>query len=380
MKIGIDARTLYLPELRGIGKMLLDLLEALGSQANGHEFVLYYQQRPDLVDRAPRHPSMRTHAVQSSHQTVLEQWVLPRAVASDRCDLFHSPANTTCWRQPCPVVLTLHDLMGYDRARHAGPLGRRLDWRVIQPRAYRRVRRIITASTYSKEQAMQKLGIPAEKIRVVPHGIHPRYRPAEAATVEQVLRQHGVTQPYVLVTGGETPRKNLPRILEAMHALWSQRLLGHQLVVTGVNPMIRERLLAQFPWVAHEQRLRLLGYVDEEELVPFYSGADVFVYASLDEGFGLPPLEAMACGTPAIASNATSIPETVGNAALLINPMNIEEIAEAIRRLARDEALRHELVERGFAHVRGFTWDRAARETLAVYEEAVNASASGVAR
>lgn len=368
MRIGIDARTIFRPELRGIGKSLVDLLGSMGSPANGHEFVLYYEARPDTVSHAPKIPHATTRSLRADHQTLFEQWVLPRAVAADRCDIFHSPANTTMWYQSCPVVVTLHDLMGYHQARQRGPLGRRIDWTIIQPRAYQRVKTIITVSTYSKQQLIGHLGVPEEKVRVVPPGIHPRYRKVPDPDVQRVVTQFGISRPYVFVAGGETPRKNLPRILEAMHSLWASHTLTSHVVVSGIRPEVCDRLVTNLPWVRGHPKVHFLPYVTEDELVALYSGAQVSVYASLDEGFGLPPLEAMACEVPVIASNAASIPEAVGDAAYLVDAKQVDEIARAILTLSQSLALREMYVQRGAQRARQLTWERAAQETLRIYE------------
>ena len=367
MRIGIDARVLYAPQLKGIGRYLQHLLDHLVLADGGHEYLLFYDEGSAVVDRTPRHPGVKAVPVEARSEELWEQWALPRMARRLDVDLFHSPANTTmCWA-PCPVVVTLHDA---DSHRMAAQWGRRAQWywNGLQRWAYRRTRRFIAPSAFGKQQLMQCLQIPGQRIRVVPHGIAARYHRTDPATVSAWMARYDLHQPYLFTAGARSARKNIPSLLRAFDQVARQRP-GVTLVVSGVAG-VRD-VEAVRSQLANRQRIRCVPHLEEPELIAAYSGAEVFVFPSLNETFGFPPLEAMACGAPVVASNATCMPEVLGDAAFLVDCTRPEPLAEAILKVLGDPALQAQLVERGLARARQFRWEQAARETLAVYEEAV---------
>jgi glycosyltransferase involved in cell wall biosynthesis len=209
------------------------------------------------------------------------------------------------------------------------------------------------------------LNTPIDKIVVAPNAVASCFHPAGEEAITQVKERLRLDRPYVLAVGSLQPRKNLRRLLDAWEQLGSTTA-GLELVVAGGEFRVFSSAgLDRLP-----PRVRLLGYVAESDLVPLYSGAMLFCYPSLYEGFGMPPLEAMACGTPVITSNTTSLPEVVGDAALLVNPLEIDSIAVALRQLIEDADLRSTLRERGLRRSRRFDWDQTTQIVWNVLQEA----------
>jgi glycosyltransferase involved in cell wall biosynthesis len=232
---------------------------------------------------------------------------------------------------------------------------------------------ILTYSEHTKQDAVATLGIDAEIIRVTPLAAHEQFRPLEDQhQVRAVLEKHGLTKhPYVLNIGTLEPRKNITRLLEAFHRLKQQDYaLEHELVLVGAKGDLHEAIWETLHRLQLEAQVRWLGHVPFEDLPALLNGADLFVYPSLYEGFGLPPLEALSCGTPVVASSSTSLPEVVGDAGVLVDPLSVEQLAEAMRRVLTDAPLRAALRDKALRRAQTFSWEKTARLTLAAYEEA----------
>jgi alpha-1,3-rhamnosyl/mannosyltransferase len=265
-------------------------------------------------------------------------------------------------------VVTFHDLTAMLFPQWH-PAKRLREMRVGLPVSAALADRIIAVSRATKDDVVRHLAVDPERVAVVPLAVDASFRPLAAADVDAALAPLGLVRgTYLLFLGTLEPRKNLPRLLDA--AVRAGAEVG-PLVLAGADGWGTDELRPRIAELARQGRVRPLGYV-AETLRPFLlSGARVFVYPSLYEGFGLPPLEAMACGTPVITSNVSALPETVGDAALLIDPLDVDALAASIRRLWEDEALRRELRARGLARARDFSWERTARLTLEAYAAAI---------
>jgi glycosyltransferase involved in cell wall biosynthesis len=296
-----------------------------------------------------------------------EQLYLPVAVGGR---LLWSPNNTG----PLAVtrhVCTIHDLIPLDRPEWFSP--RFASWYGwLMPRLAARLQHIIAVSSFTKRRIVELLKVREENITVIPNGVDQWFTPRPAEEVERVCRAFGIRrQSYVLCVGSLEPRKNLPRLMEAWRKIHASISPEIDLVVAGAQGsahVFRSVSLESLP-----PRVRFTGYVSSEELPSLYSGALVFVYPSLYEGFGLPPLEAMACGAPVVTSRGSSLEEVVGDCAILVDPYRADSIAEgileAVSRSTRPESFRWAGLER----VRHLTWDRTAEETLRVLLEQARA-------
>jgi glycosyltransferase involved in cell wall biosynthesis len=299
-----------------------------------------------------------------------EQVVLPWTVRRLGADLLWCPGNCG----PLLVarqVVTIHDAGAFAVPETLNPNFVRW-YRFLVPRLARRVRRVITISEFSKRELVKYLRLPPERITVI-HRSVPRVitKRTSPESIGAIRLKYGLSERYVLTLASRAPHKNFGSVLRAWRLLWREASLGDvELVLAGGTT---RALRADFAAMCAGElpRVRDLGYVPDEDLASLYRGAAIFVYLSLYEGFGLPPLEAMACGTPVVVSNMASLPEVVGDAGVYVNPYDVEDIARGIYRVLTDENLRRDLREKGLARARLFTWEREARETLAVFEEAV---------
>ncbi|MCB0416447.1 MAG: glycosyltransferase family 4 protein [Bdellovibrionaceae bacterium] len=281
-----------------------------------------------------------------------EQFVLPQKVTGE---LLWSPGNTGPLSVPSQV-LTLHDLSfidfpkGYSKAF--------LSWyRWLIPRLVKRVRHLITVSEFSKQRIESVFSIPANKISVIPEAAGPHFKPQADSVVQATLAKLKLSHPYLLCIGGDSRRKNFISVAKVWPVL-SNRFKDVDLVVVGSpEGVYRKNRLPKLP------RLKVLPHVEEGDLPALYQGARCFVYPSLYEGFGLPILEAMACGTPVVASNSSSLPEVGGQAALWIPPLSSEKLNETLARILESSALRRELQEKGLQHAARFSWDTVAQTT-----------------
>jgi glycosyltransferase involved in cell wall biosynthesis len=238
---------------------------------------------------------------------------------------------------------------------------------------------ILTSSQSTKRDLVEWLGVGEDRIRVIPGAAAPQYRPMEDPEVRLVLQKHGLSgRPYVLHIGTLEPRKNVSRLVDAFHQLKrEEQSLGHRLVLVGRKGWMYEPVFETIRRLGLDADVTWLGFVPNEDLPALLTGADLFVYPSLYEGFGLPPLEAMSCGTPVVASGTSSLPEVVGDAGVLVNPDRADEIAKGMHRVLTDRQLAAALRDRGFARARTFSWERTARLTLAAYEEALDRAGPG---
>jgi len=291
-----------------------------------------------------------------------EQTVLPRSVGPGQ--ILWSPANTGPLNLSRQVV-TVHDASCLDHPEwFSAPFAR---WyRFLLPRLARKVRRVITDSEYSKERLLAHTNMPEERIVAIHLGVDERFKPATPDELEQARSVFGLERPYLLYVGSLEPRKNLAALLQA----WEQvgpKLLGLELVLVGITSAVFSgRGFRSVP-----PRVRFLGHADDTLLPALYSGARAFVYPSLYEGFGLPPLEAMACGTPVIASNRASIPEVVGDAALVPEPTSVPAICDCILEIARNDGLAETLRQNGLRRAERFRWETCASRTATVLQGAL---------
>jgi glycosyltransferase involved in cell wall biosynthesis len=285
--------------------------------------------------------------------------------------LFHATEHLLLPLRGVPAVLTVHDLIFRHLPEHHKPLNR---WylNLTMPLYCRRAAHIIAVSEQTRRDVIQAYGVPAGRISVIPEAAAPGFAPAWPSAVEAARARYHLPAHYLLTVGTLEPRKNLVRLLAAWEPLY-QAGAAPPLVIAGRRGWLYDSFFAALERSPARGGVVLTDYVDEADLPALYSGADLFIMASLYEGFGLPPLEAMACGLPVVCSNASSLPEIVGEAALLFDPHSVEALADALERALAEPDLRADLRNRGLLRARQFTWDATARQTLAVYQSVAEA-------
>lgn len=299
-------------------------------------------------------------------------------------DLFHLPLSVVPWGMPRPYVVTVHDISSL---LFAPPPDR---WRALRLYRFRRslmrAARVIAVSRATRRDVESVLGVPPERIRQIYDAPDPRFLhdgtpqcAAEQTQRQLVLQRFQVNYPYILYAGAIRPQKNVPRLVEAFAVLRGE--LENHPVYRDLRLIIIGDEIARYPAVRHaviqtrvEHAVRFLGFLPFETLRVFYQCAAVFAFPSLYEGFGLPPLEAMACGTPVVTSNVSSLPEVVGEAAVLVNPENVFDIARGLREALLNESLRRELARRGLEQLKQFSWKTTAERVLEVYREVAKLS------
>lgn len=374
MKIGINAKVLSGEAIKGMGIYLANLLDSISRFDGENNYILYYDSRQN-----PNSPCLKLNekfiskgiSVKKGDRFYFwEQLSLHNAIIKDRINILHCPSNTMPFFSTKPTVVTVHDTIAQEMPKKR--IWDRFYFNWFQLRALRKAVKIITPSAYSKNKIIKVMKIPGHKIEIIPNGISSSFRILEdRSLIEKTLKRLNVARPYILNVGGESPWKNVSRLIEAYALLVKEHNIKEQLVITGIRKKsILDGHLKETEKLKLSNKVKILGYVDESNLVALYNGAEMFVYPSLMEGFGLPPLEAMACRTPVAASNATSIPEIVGDAALLFNGKDVEQMAEKIYTLLIDENLKSKLRKKGLEHVKKYSWDETARKTLMVYAEA----------
>ena len=360
--------------LTGIGRYALQLLRALAALPDGPEIVLLTTERED------RHGLWSTfehHALPLCRRLpsllTIGNPMLARAAHRYDLDLVHDPNGIAPFLWPEPRVrriVTIHDAFAYVCPDQHDRLDNWRYWLML-PRVVRRADVILTDSQHSASDLRRYLGVTSEKARVIACGVDATFhRVTNQLELSSTLARHGISRPYLLYVGGINARKNVARLLES-YARLRERHPESQLVIAGKPQWKTDQISATFRRLALERHVHFSGYVPEADLPALYSGAEAFVFPSLYEGFGLPPLEAMACGTPVIASNTSSLPEVVGDAAILVDPLDVDAIADAIGRVLTKQDLADDLRNRGLARARLFTWERTARETLAAYGQAL---------
>lgn len=378
MRVGVDARALgNINRWRGIGRYTARLVEAL-IRVSGEDrefFLLGYGDAPSselLAENAAERIVWRSipRLEGLSYPGMLAEHLLfAREVARCNVDVFHGIDHNLSPFIPVPTLVTVHDLILLVlRGPYLGPTA--WAWMGFHRAAARRSRFVVAVSENTARDVERIWKIPAERIAVVYEGVAPDYRPVEEDRIEEVLSRHGIGRPYLLYLGGFDPRKNLQTLLLAFRRFLFSSGGDFRLVMAGDRRGFEGYLDDEVEEMGLEDRVVFTGFVSEEDLPALYTGASAFVCVSLYEGFGLPLLEAMACGTPVLASRSSSIPEVVGDAGLLVDPRDPEEIAQGMKKLVEEDALRMELVRKGLERASTFSWERAALSITDLYERA----------
>ncbi len=380
MQIGIDY-TAAARQRAGIGRYTRELVTALLALDSAHQYVIFaaiggLDTRDWVLETEKlRAPNIQFHTLPLSDDWLARLWQrlrlpIPVETITGPLDVFYSPDFVLPpTRQSTRTLLTVPDLSFLHYPDHFVPkLVRYLNQ--VVPRSIARADLVLADSAATQADIVSLLDVPPEKVQVLYSGVHPRFQPQpEPGEAERIRARYGLDeQPYVLSVGTVQPRKNYVRLIQAFTQLQTCKLADLQLVIAGGRGWLYEDILAEAE--KHGERARFLGFVDDADLPALYRHAALFAFPSLYEGFGLPVLEAMACGVPVVCSDESSLPEVAGDAALLVDPLNTTALAKAMTRVLEDDDLRREMIDRGLAQAARFTWERAARQLLGLFNVA----------
>jgi glycosyltransferase involved in cell wall biosynthesis len=377
VKIAIDIRRIG---DFGVGTYIRNVLRALGRLDRETHYVLIGPPGK-FRDIDPLPPNFESVALTAPETSLGGFLGFRRILRHERCQLVHIPHLSWMPQSlPCPYVITVHDVLEHmSRLRDHSGLRRAAHFHLTR-RVLQRAARIFAVSNFTKQDVEALFRIPPEKIEVVYNAIDERFRLGHATDADRqvIAERYQVNYPFLLYAGRISPHKNVGRIIEAFSALKTEldkesKFPDLKLIIIGDELSRQPELRRTVVRSAVQNDVRFLGFVPIEVLRIFYDTAKVFVFPSLYEGFGLPPLEAMAHGTPVVTSNTTSLPEVVGNAAVLVNPENVFEIMRAVHRVLVDQTLRDKLKQRGYEQAARFSWEASARCILQAYRQVLGA-------
>ena len=382
MHIGIDY-TAAAWQGAGIGRYTRELIRAIVAQGDTHRYSLFYAAGglssdsayiADLRQICNTHANVRRVPIPLSPRRLTQFWQrlrvpLPIELFTGRLDLLHAP-DFVLPPTRAHTLVTIHDLSFLVHPECADPSMVRYLTDAV-PRGLRRANVILADSQATRNDLARLLAIDPARVELVYPGVEPRFCPLPTATTEPVRRRLSLPDHFVLFVSTLEPRKNLVRLLEAFAQIVQTDNSNLHLVIAGRRGWLYEDIFAAIDRLQLRERVRLLDYVHDNDLPALYNLAAAFAYPSIYEGFGIPPLEALACGTPTVVADNSSLPEVVADAAVLVSAEDVGSIASGIARVVSDAALRARLRAVGPAQARKFTWEQAAQRVLACYQRAV---------
>lgn len=370
LRIGIDAR-FYGPKQKGLGRYVQKLVENLEKVDLNNQYIIFLRQE-NWSDYQPSNPNFKKVLADYRWYSLPEQILMPIKIWQAKVDLMHYPHFNVPIFCLKPFVVTIHDLvLRKFPTRRASTLNPFLYWlknlayRLVVYLAIKRAKKIIAVSNYTKKDILKYFKVKPEKIEVVYEGAPARRdSPSDTVLVSEGL---SLPKPYILYVGNAYPHKNLERLILSFKKLIEDKQIDCQLVLVGELDYFYQRL-REMSSVVPSGKIIFTDFVSDKELTSLYQNASLYVFPSLGEGFGLPPLEAMAFGLPVVCSRATCLPEVLGQAVVYFDPENIEEMAEKIKQVLKDKQLQEKLIVQGFKRIQKYQWSKMAQETLKIYK------------
>jgi glycosyltransferase involved in cell wall biosynthesis len=365
MRIGIDARLPYY-QMGGISQYILYLLPALAELDQENEYVIFHS-RKDGRSYQPPAANFQRHNLWTPCHHRLERWALSAELPPHRLDLLHSPDFIPPAAGAKRRVITVHDLNFFYYPQFLTAESRRyylgqIEW------AVQAADHILADSHHTRQDLMERLHVPADKVKTVHLAANPVYAQARLAEqVEQLLARHNLPRGYLLFVGTLEPRKNVPGLIKAYYQLRQETAVDVPLVLAGRKGWLYDEIFATIDELELRPYVHHLENLPDEEVACLYAAAGLLALPSHYEGFGLPVLEAMHNGCPVICSNRGSLPEVAGTAGLLLEPDDTDGWVAAVQRVLGDSELRYEMIEKGYRQAQGFTWQKTAEATLAIY-------------
>lgn len=367
MRIGIDLHTLTNFK-QGTHTYTMNIVRELLAMDRDNEYVMYITKKNEGIRDVFSQPNVAFHHVFPHQRLIRIPVSLPLRLAYDRIDVFHcqymAPLTAVT-----PFVVMMHDVI-HEYMPEFYPKGLCMMMRILYPLSVKRAKHVLTVSESSKRDIMKYYNVPEEKITVTYDAVSDDFRPIDdRAAIDAVKARYGIRGGYVFYVGRLEPRKNLATLIRAYHQMKRKAVCDHKLVIAGMKYYQYDLLFSLVMELGLGDNVIFPGHVEDHDLPLLMNGATVFAYPTFAEGFGIPPLEAMACGTPVVTSNTSSLPEVVGDAGLMVDPHSVNELASALERLISDESLRHTLSQRGLEQAKLFRWDDSARKTLEVFRK-----------
>jgi len=367
MKIGIDAR-MYGVNFTGIGRYTSELISNLANLDSEHEFIVFLRKEAFEGFQVPNE-RFRKVLADYSHYARGEQFAFRHLLYRENLDLMHFTHFNAPLLYMRPSIVTIHDLtLSFFPGKKMTHFFHRLAYQMVLRSSTRRAKKIIAVSNHTKSDLVKVLGIREEKIQVIYNGVNPKFGGIEPTPRPELMQKLGLQKPYFLYTGVWRDHKNIVGLIQAFKRFNDSVGNQYNLVITGPHNPTYHEVPDTVSSLGLQKEVHLVGLVSEADLFALYKNAVAYVFPSFYEGFGLPPLEAMQCGTPVIASNTSATPEICGEGnALFFDPYNMEDMSDKMRQIVTDSTLRQRLMERGLERVKQFSWEKMTREVLEVY-------------
>jgi len=362
---------MYSSNFTGIGRYTHELVDRIIRLAKKHEIVLFFNA-PEFKKFKIPSKNVKKVLVNAKHYSFAEQTHFLKKLNQAKCSIVHFPHFNVPILYRKPYTVTIHDLtLSLFPGKKMTRFYHRLAYHFTIKNAVHRAKKVISVSNNTKEDIISHLKVDPSKIATVYNGVNSQFKQLSSqAGITKTLKKFKIKPPFLLYTGVWRSHKNLPRLIETFFILLNHKKLPLQLVITGKpNPHYPEvkQLVKNLKLSKH---IHFPGLVTEKQLIQLYNAAQFYVFPSLYEGFGLPPLEAMRCGTPVLASETSSIPEICGDAAIYFDPLNPKDIARKITSLYKDTSRQVELIEKGSQRAQKFTWEKMAQDTYKIITEA----------
>jgi len=370
LRIGIEVQRIFREKKHGMEVVALELINEIQKLDKYNEYILYAK---DDVDNTciKEKDNFKIRTLPSSSYPIWEQIALPRAAKKDNLDFLHSTCNTSAVNLSVPLILTLHDIIYLEKTDFKGTAYQNfgnLYRRFIVPKIVDKSKLVITVSNFEKEVILNKLKLPEDKVQVIYNAVNPKFN--INYSTEEVLafkNAHSLPKEFILFLGNTAPKKNTLNVIKAYTEYISAVSEGLPLVILDYDRKLVEGTLKELGKEQLIENFIFPGYIPSDKMPLLYNSSSLFLYPSLRESFGLPILEAMACGVPVITSNTSSMPEIASNAALFVNPFDHTEIKDAITRFFSNKDLRINMKEMGLKRAADFTWKSSAEQLLSIY-------------
>jgi glycosyltransferase involved in cell wall biosynthesis len=368
MRIGIEANSYY-KNTAGTGVYARAVVDHLKEKYRDHEIILYSNTRKSSMDLSRK--SLLGRIGNGIYNIIWMQIILPVKLYREKIDVMFCPAYLAPLLAPCPVIVTIHDTAFVKYPETCDTLFK-VYLKALLPLVIKRAKKILTVSVSAKEEIVGLLNAPENKVKSIYNGCGSKYRVInDDNRIREIKDRYGLPAHYILNVGTLEPRKNLEMLIEAYKEVKMQKGVEQKLVLTGSRGWYYENIMARINESGLQNDVIFSGFVAEEDMPCLYNGADLFVYPSLYEGFGIPVVEAMACGCPVITSNCSSLPEVAGDAAILVDPRDSSAIASAIWQALSDEKSRDVLRSKGIEQAKKFTWEKTVQEVWEGISETV---------